>query len=155
MQQLKEIIHHPAVRLAMSIANAEACRSGSEYIEPVHMLLAILNIIDDRHEENAESIGLRAEDCDLVHQASEACRTMLTISDSQITLVRRRLQNILTTLSEPGPIRKLEFSAESIYLINKAARQTYAGGSDELGLTAVFEEVLNHLPKEITPLLRA
>jgi len=155
MQRLKEMKHHPSLRLAMNIANTEACRSGSEYIEPVHILLATLNIIDDCYDQTGESMGWLPKDFLTVREASTACRTMLTISDEQITLVRRHLHKILTELSDPAPIRKLEFSSESMYLVQKAARRTYHHGSEELGLVAVFEELLNDLPKEFAPLLRS
>jgi hypothetical protein len=154
MQRLKEMEHHPSVRLAMSIANTEACRSGSEYIEPVHILLATLNIIDDCYDQSSESTGLRPEDFVAIREASAACRAQLTISDEQITLVRRRLHKILTELSDPPPIRKLEWSSESMYLIQKTARRTYKGGSGEFSLVGLFGELLNDLPKEIAPLLR-
>jgi len=155
MQLLREIKHDISLHLTLNIANTEACRSASQYMEPVHILLATLNIIDDCYDETGESIGLRPEDFLLVSEASAACRAMLTISDEQITLVRRHLHKILTELSDSEPIRRLELSSESMYLMQKVARRTYRHGSEEVSLVALFEELLNDLPKEIAPLLRS
>lgn len=155
MERLKEIGRHPSVRLAMKIANTEACRSGSRYIEPVHLLLATLNIVDDCYDQNGESHDLTPEDFLRVREVSASCRTLLRISDAQITSVRRRLDEILTERNESVPVYRLEFSPESLYLIQKAARRAFRSGSQELNLVELFEELLNDLPKEVTPLLRS
>src|SRR5439155_15162357 len=95
MQGFKEINAHPSVRVALNMANAEACLSGSQYIEPFHILLAVLNIVDDHYDQASESMGLTPEELKSVGEMAVQCRTRLKISDKEITAVRRKLHHIL------------------------------------------------------------
>jgi ATP-dependent Clp protease ATP-binding subunit ClpA len=152
MQGLKEIKHELSVDVALNIANTEACLSGSQYIEPFHILLAILNVVDDRYEQTAESIGMTPQQIKSVGEMAAKCRAELKISDADVTAVRRHLQKILRERNPPSPIHKLEFSKETTWLFHKAARRTYRDGTEEIDLKLLLEELLSDLPPEIAPL---
>lgn len=149
---LKEIKHEVSVDVAMNIANTEACLSGSQYIEPFHILLAILSIVDDRYEQAAESIGLMPQQIKSVGEMAAKCRSALKISNEEVTAVRRHLQKILRERNPPSPIHRLDLSIESIDLFQKAARRTYREGTDEIDLKLLLDELLSNLPPEIAPL---
>ena len=153
MQGLKEIKTHPSVRVALSMANTEACLSGNQYIEPFHILLAILNIVDDHYEQASEQTGLAPEEIKSVGEMALQCRSLLKISDKEITAMRRQLHQILRGRETPLPLHGLSLSNESTYLLQKAARRTYNAGTEELDLAPLLEELLANLPKEIAPFL--
>ena len=150
---LKEIKPQLSVQLAMNIANWEACLSNSSYIEPFHILLAILNIVDDKYSETAELMKLQPDQLNVIEQVGIECRSLLNISDKEITTIRRTLHNILRK-REPRPFQLLEPSSESTYLLHKAARRAYREGLEQVGLAFVLEELLANLPKEVIPFFR-
>jgi ATP-dependent Clp protease ATP-binding subunit ClpA len=151
--QLKEINADISVRVAMTMANTEACLSGNQYVEPFHILLAILNIVDDHYDQAAESMGLLPEEIKSVGETAALCRAQLKISDKEITAIRRHLHKILRDRETPLPLHTLTYSNESTYLLQKAARRSYNRGIEELQLTCVLEELLENLPEEIAPFL--
>lgn len=153
MHGFKEMNADSSVRVAITMANSQACLSGDKYIEPFHILLAILNIVDDHYDQAAESIGLTPEAIKLVGETGAQCRSLLKISDKEITAVRRQLHKILRGREAPVPLHMLEYSNESTYLLQKAARRSLSRGVNELQLTTVLEELLENLPKEIASFL--
>jgi hypothetical protein len=153
-QGLKEINVHPSVHLAMNMANGEACLSGSQYVEPFHVLLAILNIVDDNYDQAGESMDLSPEEIKSVGEMAVQCRALLKISDKEVTTVRRTLHKILRGRDDPAPIRSLSNSNETTYLFQKAARRTFKYGDDELNLVRLLEELLTILPEEIAPFFK-
>ncbi len=151
MPGFREINAHPSVRVALNMANDEACLSGSQYIEPFHILLAVLNIVDDHYDQASESMGLPPEEIKSVGEMAAECRLRLKISDKEITAVRRQLHKILRS-RDPLPLQLLPYSNETTYLLQKAARRSFKDGStQELELTFLLEELLDNLPKEIAP----
>jgi len=153
IQILKEIKPHVSLQLAMNIANTEACLSGSPCVEPFHILLAILNIVDDSYAQAAELIDLEPQEIKVIVEMAAQCRSLLNISDKEITVVRRALHQILRK-REPGPMQALECSTESTYLLHKAARRGLREGFDELNLAFVLQELLANLPEEVAPFFR-
>lgn len=153
IQILKEIKPHVSLQLAMNIANTEACLSGSPNVEPFHILLAILNIVDDNYAQAAESIGLKPDELKVIGDTVGQCRALLPISDKEITVVRRALHKILRQ-REPAPWQVLECSTESTYLLHKAARKGFREGFEELNLIYVLAELLADLPPEVAPYFR-
>jgi hypothetical protein len=153
IQILKEIKPHVSLQLAMNIANTEACLSGSPNVEPFHILLAILNIVDDNYAQAAEAIDLNPAEMKMIEETAGQCRALLKISDKEITVVRRALHKILRQ-REPGPWQALECSTESTYLLHKAARKGYHEGFEELNLGYVLAELLADLPEEVAPYFR-
>ena len=153
IQILKEIKPHVSLQLAMNIANTEACLSGSQWVEPFHILLAILNIVDDNYAQAAETIDLKPDELKVVEEMVAQCRSLLNISDKEITTVRRTLHNILRK-REPSPLQALECSTESVYLLQKAARRGLRDGFEELNLAFVLTELLANLPEEVAPFFR-
>jgi hypothetical protein len=151
---LKEIKPALPLQLAMNIANREACLSGSACVEPFHILLAILNVVDDNYAEAAELMELEPNQIKIIEDTAAECRSLLKISDKEITTVRRTIHNILRN-REPVPLRPLESSKESSYLLHKAARRGYRDGLDELSLGFVLEELLADLPEEVAPFFRS
>ncbi len=155
MRGLKEVKTDSSVLVAMSIANTEACLSGSGCIEMIHILQAILNVVDDQYDAAAESLNLMPEEIKSVREMAARCRERLNIPNERITAIRRQLHKILTSRHTPAPISKLSCSNESMYLLQKAARRSHNFGAEEMSLVFLLEEVLENLPGEVEPLFRS
>lgn len=148
---VKEVGVHPSAKLALLIANSEACFTGDEYVEPVHLLLAALNVVDDNYGDAARRIQLSAEEMAEVAAVAATCRSMLPLSDEEVTSARRGLRNQLSQRGEPAPFRHLNRSSELTLLLQKAARRMNALGEDGLNLAHMLEELLSSLPEEAAP----
>jgi hypothetical protein len=151
---VKEVDVHPSAKLALVIANAEACFAGDEYIEPVHLLLAALNIVDDNYYDDAHRVGLSQEEMKSVKEIAALCRSMLEMPDEEVTAIRRGLRKLLSRRGEPVPFRHLNRSGEMTLLLQKAARRMHASGAEALNLTHMLEELLSALPEEAAPFFK-
>lgn len=148
---MKRIEIHRSVQLAWAIANAEACLSGSLRIEPVHFLLAILKIIDDAFQQEAEELALPPEAIHVIASMGARCRAITGLSDDKITAARRGLHKVLFESGEPGQMRMLHRSEESRDLFQEAARRAIEAGSDELTLVHLLEAIMDSLPRDASP----
>lgn len=92
---LKRMEFHPSVQLAWAIANAEACQAGSQTVEPIHFLLAILEIIDEAFYQYAEAMGLSAEDLSSLPPLAREAKELLGLSDDEVTRLRRSLRKTI------------------------------------------------------------
>ncbi|MBD0370244.1 MAG: hypothetical protein ICV60_05365 [Pyrinomonadaceae bacterium] len=148
---VKEVGVHPSAKLALLIANSEACFTGDEYVEPVHLLLAALNVVDDNYGDAARRIELSPEEMAAVTEVAVKCRSMLTMSDEEVTSARRGLRKQLSQGGEPIPFRYLNRSGELTLLLQKAARRMHASGEEDLNLAHMLEELLSSIPEEAAP----
>lgn len=145
---MKRIELHPSVSLAWNIANIEACLSGSPRIEPVHFLLATLIIIDGLFEEVADSMSLSAEAIREVFDCAIECRSILEMSDDEITSARRSLRRTLREAKEPMGLVALHRSGEARFVFQRAGRRTFEGGTERLTIVHLLQEVLEHMPTD-------
>ncbi|HEY0320349.1 MAG TPA: ATP-dependent Clp protease ATP-binding subunit [Pyrinomonadaceae bacterium] len=153
-QPLRNIGVHPSVNLAWSIANSEACLTGSRFIEPSHFLLATFRIIDDNYDQAAEAMKLTTEQRASITEIAAECRAMLKMTDDEITTARRSLRKALSEDKQPLPIHALHRSAEAAYIFQKAARYMVNVGGTELTLTHLFDALLDSLPEEGAPFVK-
>ena len=140
---------HDSIKLAWTIANAEACRAGSTSLGPAWFLLAALRIVDDNFDEAAEALGLSSEELASVGAVVVQCRQMLGLSDEELTSIRRKLRQVLYEAGgEPVPIHRLHRSGESRYLFQKATWRAVKVEEYELTLFHLLAELLANLPEE-------
>lgn len=151
---MKRIELHPSVYLAWNIANVEACLSGSARIEPIHFLLATLIIIDGVFEEVANAMNLSPQTIRGIFDLAADCRSVLKLSDDEITKGRRALRRFLHENAEADEITTLHRSGESRYIFQRAGRRTIAGANDELTLVHLLEEILEHMPSAAKPFFK-
>lgn len=142
---------HPSVQVAWAIANAEACLSGNERIEPAHFLLGILKVIDDAFQQDIDKMGYPAEIIHAVSAMAARGRIATGMPDDEITATRRALRRALREMSAPGEMRGLHRSEASRDLFQDAARRAFEDGSDELTVVHLLEELLDNLPDEAVP----
>jgi len=138
--------------LAWNLANIEACRSASPRIEPIHFLLATLIIIDGVFEEVANAMKLPPEKIRGIFDIAAECRSVLQMSDDDITSARRKLRTLLHR-NDSDELTMLHRSGESRYIFQRAGRRTIEAGRDQLNLRDVFDEILDHMPPDARPLL--
>jgi len=152
---MKRIEVHPSVYLAWNIANAEACLSGDPRIEPVHFLLATLIIIDGMFEDVADSMKLSSETMREVFDCAAECRSILEMSDDEITNARRAVRRTLREAKTPMEMIALHRSGESRFMFQRAGRRTLEAGAARLTIVHLFEEILEHLPTDAQAFLKS
>jgi hypothetical protein len=81
----------PSLQLTWAIAHAEARLSGSQYIEPIHFLLAILKIVDEAFYQDAEQLRMSAGTISQLKQMAAEGRRMLGLPEDEITRIRRSI----------------------------------------------------------------
>jgi ATP-dependent Clp protease ATP-binding subunit ClpC len=146
--QLRNISVHQSVNLAWTIANSEACLTGSQLIKPAHLLLATLRIVDDNYEQVVEAMQLSPEQKASINQIAGECRAMLEMTDEEVTTARRSLRKTLGEDKQPIPVHMLQRSAEATYVLQRAARYMVNVGANELTLTHLFDALLDNMPDE-------
>lgn len=149
MNRYQRITLHPSVQLAWAMANAEACASGSSFIELSHFLLAILKIVDNMYDQTADLMQFPPEAHKEIFEAALECRAALKMTDDEITAARRGIRKLLRAESMPDTFRVLHRSAESRYLLQKSVNRAFKAGFDEVNLLYVLEELLLRLPPSL------
>lgn len=150
---MSEVSIHPSVYLAWSIANLEACRSGSERIEPAHFLLATFIIIDGLFEDAAEAMGMSTDGVRAIFGIAAECRLILQMSNDEITTARHRLRQRLRETGTPAEISTLHRSGESRFIFQRVGRLVSKSGTSEMTLAHLLAEILEHLPPEAYPFI--
>src|SRR5258707_971252 len=130
----------PSVQLAWSIANLEACRTGSQLIEPVHFLVGLLKVVDVGFVNDASQNGVPPHVLDAVIPVAEECRRRLAISDDEIKRARRSLRNALVGQTVSASLTTLHRSAASKALFKRAGKRAVIAGADDLSLTHLLDE---------------
>lgn len=151
---MRRIEIHPSVYLAWNIANIEACLSGNPRIEPIHFLLATLIIIDGVFEEVADTMKLSADTIREVFDIARECRSVLKMTDEEITNARRALRRLLREKTDPRELVTLHRSGESRFIFQRAGRRTISAGADLLTVLHLLEEILEHMPSEAKPFFK-
>src|ERR1043166_323451 len=152
---MKRIEVHPSVYLAWNIANAEACLSGDPRIEPVHFLLATLIIIDGMFEDVADSMKLSSETMREVFDCAAECRSILEMSDDEITNARRAVRRTLREAKAPRELVGLHRSGESRFVFQRAGRRTISAGEDLLTISHLLAELLEQMPPDAQPFFKS
>lgn len=93
---MAKVLIDPAVRLAWRIAGHVAANDGSKEIEPLHMFVGVLKILDDAFHYEAVHSGLSTEDTSEVTQAAAAARAGTGLEDDAITRMRRAATHSLS-----------------------------------------------------------
>ncbi|MDP2955081.1 MAG: AAA family ATPase [Longimicrobiales bacterium] len=86
---------HPSTQLAWAIANREASAAGSPEIEPVHLFVALLQIIDDAYHQEAIRLDLAPEDLADVESLAREGRAALGLDADGLTRLRRKTRRDL------------------------------------------------------------
>jgi hypothetical protein len=139
---------HVSVQLTWSIANFEACRSGSSQIEPVHFVLGVLKVMDLNFSRDALAMGLPADILTSIIPVAEQCRERLNISGDEIKRARRNIRKAVRGPSTQPTDITLHRSPEARTLFKRAGKRAIEAGEDELSLTHLLEELIAVWPAE-------
>lgn len=85
----------PSAKLILAIANRIALSTQSKYIQPIHLFLAILQILDEAYEMEAQEIGLEVTQLSEIEDDVIYCKKCLMLSDTEITQLRRSIRKNL------------------------------------------------------------
>lgn len=146
---MKRITIDPTVQLGWALANAEACFSGNNRIEPEHFVLALLNILDDAFQHEATNMGIPPQGIEALLTFAAESRSKLGVDDHMITAARRALRKSLREGNSPRPMVMLHRTDTSRSLFRKAGRRALASGAESLTLDYLLEEMVSDFPKEV------
>jgi ATP-dependent Clp protease ATP-binding subunit ClpC len=152
---LKRIEFHPSAQLAWAIANAEACQAGSEAVEPIHFLLAVLEVIDEAFYQHAEAMGLSAEDLSSLPPLAREAKELLGLSDAEVTRLRRSLRNTLQQGKPHGHGQMLRRSPGLRDLFGRGGDLAAAAQASSLTMIHVLRALLVDPPANIRDVLPA
>jgi len=151
---MRRIPFHPSAMLAWSIASLEACTAGSDRIEPIHLFVAILKILDGIYHRDAEILGIDGEDLHQVERIIDPARDLLGLSSEQLTNFRRSLRRTYLSSGKPKSPRLLHRSAPTRALFDKAATLAITRGDPSLSLLHLIYAILLDLPPEAKRFLK-
>jgi len=94
----------PSAKLALSIASKISMGSRGTRIETIHLFLAVLQILDDAYELEAQDLCLSEQHLASINKEVQKAKTQLALSDSEITHLRREIRQTLPFTSViPNP----------------------------------------------------
>ena len=117
---MKHVPFHASAEVASALANAEAWRSDSRTIEPIHLFLALLRIIDGVFEQEAERMGLDAATIAETAAMAEPGRELLGLADDELARLRRSLRKSRSDAGRRLP-RRLRWSDAATEVFERAA----------------------------------
>ncbi len=144
---------HPSVEVVWALSNVEACGAGSETIQPAHLILAVLKVLDEGFPTSLSDADLPKCAREDIRQDGDAARLLLTLSPSGITNARRSLRAYLRQGRQPAPNRQLHRSPRTRALMDESARRAQAEGAAQLNLGHLLVVLLENLPEEAKPFL--
>jgi hypothetical protein len=124
----------PSAILAWNIANRFAQNTGSCQIEPAHIFLAILVLMDSVDFYDAQSFQLSESDLAGVRADIEQCRELLTIAKEDGTRLRKKLYTELPASQDPRAEAGALPRSEGTLLVFRSA-VTRARQHDQQALT--------------------
>jgi ATP-dependent Clp protease ATP-binding subunit ClpC len=139
---------HSSLQLAWLLANKEACLSGSEFIEPIHMFLACLSIMDDCFHEEADALKISFEEMREVREFARVARVDTELRSDVITEVRRELAKKLRKRGVERELVRLHRSDDSRRLFSAAGTLAAQEGAEKANIKHLFLALLSHWPAD-------
>ena len=142
---MKPIELHVSTQLAWAVANIVAYQSGSERIEPLHLYIATLKIIDDAFYQEAEVLGIPQSVITEIQSTAYKCHTSLHLNHEEITALRRSAQRSLKRKATNYPLGTLHRATETRVYFRNAMIQAAQENAQSLTichlLTAIHQEL--------------
>ncbi len=152
---MRKISLHPSAQLAWAIANTEACLSVSAHIEPLHLFLAILKIVDEIFYEAAEKLNLSVDTVSQLTKMAAEGRRLIGMPTEEITRLRRSIQKALQPEATERPLRMLHRSPRCRDLFSQGARLAVEDQASALTFLHLLNATLLDPPPDIAKYLPA
>jgi ATP-dependent Clp protease ATP-binding subunit ClpC len=150
---MQRISVHPSAQLVWAIAMREASVAGGAWIEPVHVFLASLEVMDGLYHEDAQTAGLSESAVASLPAAALDGREALGMGEDQLTRLRRTVRNAIGSPDSGRLPRSLHRSAATRALFDRGIVLAMKEGSEELRLVHLVKEILSDPPADIVPFL--
>ncbi|MCU0241941.1 MAG: AAA family ATPase [Vicinamibacteria bacterium] len=141
-----------SARLAWALANEEAGLAGAERIEPAHLFLAILRMLDDAYAHEPDGSHPAGERIDLEEEIA-AARPISKMSAGEITKLRRSVSRTLRDDRGRAPERQLHRTVLCREVFEKAARLAAQDGRDRCGVSHLLRAILSDPPWDVARFL--
>jgi len=142
---VSELTLHVSARVAWVAANVDACNAGAGEIEPPHLLLGILRLVDGLCADEVAHLKLDADDLAALSFGVSAARGALGLDDETLAKARRRLQRELRGEDLPArDVKGLHRSPAARALFNEAAERATEAGDNALTVVHLIEVLGTH-----------
>ena len=131
---MRSIDLRPSALFAWQLSNYEAHFSGSARILPIHLYVAILKIIDDAAYSDAEMMEVELNDLDGFEVDITKTMESISLSEEEITALRRSLQYSIPRKRKVPPKHLLHRSSETREIFYNAARIAFNENRNKLSL---------------------
>src|ERR1051325_43216 len=117
---MQKLLIDPAVRLAWTIGGHVAANAGSGEIEPLHLFIGVLKILDGAFQYDAVHAGLSPEEIGEIAHAARAARAGTGLGDDAVTRMRRAATHSIAE-RECHVTKGLHRSAECLAVFDQAS----------------------------------
>lgn len=137
----------PGAEFAWSLGVVEARKAGSEQVQPVHLLLGVLKVVDEGFGEFLSAASVPGATAKAVLVEAGEARRLLTLSPAGLTRARRGLRNYIREGKQPLEAPQVHRSPETRRLMDLAAGRAASARTD-CGVERLLEVMLENLPEE-------
>ncbi len=154
---MNEINVHPSVLLTWALANRQAYLSGSQQIDRLHFLVAVLEILDDAFLDDARLMDWKPAMIQEITELGRLGQKQVGLSGEEITRARRGLRNLNLANLQGASVgqevpKELLHRSNAMRAIFAAAIYAVAGrGEKEFTLLDLLKALMEHLPPEAMP----
>jgi ATP-dependent Clp protease ATP-binding subunit ClpC len=139
---MRTVSYDRPLRTVWTLANAEACLAGSSTVNPQHLLLAFLKVVDGVFEEDAARLGIAGDDIAAAQAIAVEGRELIGLSPEDLTATRRKVRRLVRPDEIPRAIAPLPHSLAIQSVLEAAARQAKGRGLEEVGAIDVLRQLL-------------
>lgn len=121
-----------------AIANSESNLAGDERIRPVHLLLGVLKVADEKFPVQVKGVNLSEEETKRLAQAGRQVRQFLEMKSEEITTLRRSIRTDIRQGRKPRSDAQLLHRSDE-------ARQVFAGAAERAAKAGTSGVSIVHL----------
>jgi ATPases with chaperone activity, ATP-binding subunit len=143
-----KILIDPSVRLAWRIAGHAAANAGNAQIEPLHMFIGVLKILDDAFQYDATHAGLTPEEIAETARVAAITRAGTGLADDAITRMRRAATHSLPE-RQCRVTEEMHRSAECIAVFDRSTTLALEERSPAMTLLHLWRSFVSDPPPDV------
>jgi len=145
---VSKLLIDPAVRLVWRIGGHVAANAGSADIEPLHIFIGVLKILDDAFQYDADHARLAPEEIAEIAHAAGAARAGTGLGDDAITRMRRAATHSIPE-RECHVTKSMHRSAECLAVFDQATSLALEEHSPAMTLLHLWRAFVSAPPADV------
>ena len=129
---------HPSITLLWHYSNKEAWQTDSQIIEPHHLMLAILNILDFGIDQDKDLREFSLEENNAILKNIQESKEWLSVKDDTITTLRRKIRQQYPLDRKIKIERLLHRSTETKAIFSESVEVALLRGSTDVELVDIL-----------------